>query len=105
MNSRNRPLFGPVPRPLVRPGPEAHAPLAIHWSPHLGDFPRPRRLFRGNAIKYNYGILGAILDTDILPKSWPPTVLYAANIYNFFGGYTLLVIAMNGYVGDVTTAK
>ena len=41
----------------------------------------------------------------ILPKSWPPTVLYAANIYNFFGGYTLLVIAMNGYVGDVTTAK
>ena len=41
----------------------------------------------------------------ILLKSWPPTVLYAANIYNFFGGYTLLVIAMNGYVGDVTTAK
>ena len=32
-------------------------------------------------------------------------MLYAANIYNFFGGYTLLVIAMNGYVGDVTTAK
>ena len=38
-------------------------------------------------------------------ESWPPTVLYAANLYNFFGGYTLLVIAMNGYVGDVTTAK
>ena len=50
---------------MVRPGPEAHAPLAIHRSPHLGDFPRPRRLFRGNAIKYNSGILGAILDTDI----------------------------------------
>ena len=38
-------------------------------------------------------------------QSWPPAVLYAANLYNFFGGYTLLVIAMNGYVGDVTTAK
>ena len=35
--------------------------------------------------------------------SWPPTVLYLTNVYQFFGGYTLLSIAMNGYVADVTT--
>ena len=38
-------------------------------------------------------------------KSWPPTVLYFTNIYQLFGGYTLLSIAMNGYVGDVTTPR
>ena len=35
----------------------------------------------------------------------PPTVLYLTSVYQFFGGYTLLSIAMNGYVGDVTTPR
>ena len=38
-------------------------------------------------------------------ETWPPTVLYLTNVYQFFGGYTLLSIAMNGYVGDVTTPR
>ncbi len=38
-------------------------------------------------------------------KTWPARVLYATNVYSFFGGYSLLTIAMNGYIGDVTTAR
>ena len=38
-------------------------------------------------------------------EEWPPTVLYLTGVYQFFGGYTLLSIAMNGYVGDVTTPR
>ena len=38
-------------------------------------------------------------------ERWPPTVLYLTGVYQFFGGYTLLSIAMNGYVGDVTTPR
>jgi hypothetical protein len=38
-------------------------------------------------------------------ENWPARVLYACNIYYFFGGFTLLSIAMNGYIGDVTTPR
>ena len=38
-------------------------------------------------------------------ERWPPTALYLTGVYQFFGGYTLLSIAMNGYVGDVTTPR
>lgn len=36
-----------------------------------------------------------------LPAQW----LWFTNIYNLFGGYTVLQIAMYGYIGDTTTNK
>jgi hypothetical protein len=36
---------------------------------------------------------------------WPAQYLWITNIYNLFGGYTVLQIAMYGYIGDVTTTK
>ena len=40
-------LLGSLPRPMVRPGAEADAPLAIHRSPYLRGRSRARRLLRG----------------------------------------------------------
>jgi hypothetical protein len=37
--------------------------------------------------------------------TWPAQLLWVTNIYVIFGGYTLLQIAMYGYIGDVTNSK
>jgi hypothetical protein len=36
---------------------------------------------------------------------WPAQYLWITYIYNLFGGFSVLQIAMNGYIGDVTTTK
>jgi len=38
-------------------------------------------------------------------KHWPPQVLWLVNIYTLGGGYTVLQIAMYGYIGDITNQK
>jgi hypothetical protein len=38
-------------------------------------------------------------------KSWPAQLLWVTNVYVLFGGYTLLQIAMYGYIGDVTNSR
>ena len=50
-------------------------------------------------------ISGTIPILVVYFEHWPARSLYATHVYNFFGGFSLLSIAMNGYVGDVTTAK
>ena len=36
---------------------------------------------------------------------WPAQLLWVTSVYVLFGGYTLLQIAMYGYIGDVTNSK
>ena len=38
-------------------------------------------------------------------KTWPAQLLWLTNLYTFFGGYSVLQIAMYGYIGDTTTVK
>ena len=38
-------------------------------------------------------------------KNWPSQYLWVLNIYNIFGGYPVVRIAMYGYIGDVTTNR
>ena len=37
--------------------------------------------------------------------NWPPQVLWMSYVYGFFGGYSVLQIAMYGYIGDITNQK
>ena len=36
-------------------------------------------------------------------NTWPVQLLWIQNVYILFGGYSVLSIAMYGYIGDVTT--
>ena len=38
-------------------------------------------------------------------KTWPAQYLWLTSLYTLFGGYSVLQIAMYGYIGDVTTDK
>ena len=38
-------------------------------------------------------------------EQWPAQYLWLSNVYVLFGGYSVLQIALYGYIGDVTTNK
>ena len=38
-------------------------------------------------------------------QTWPSELLWVVNVYNLFGGYPVIRIAMYGYIGDVTTNR
>ena len=50
-------------------------------------------------------ISGAFYLIFIYFTQWPAQFLWITNVYVFFGGYSVLQIAMYGYIGDVTTER
>jgi len=50
-------------------------------------------------------ISGTLMILNIYFEQWDARLLWLSNVYILFGGYTLLNIAMYGYIGDVTTTK
>lgn len=50
-------------------------------------------------------ISGTFYLAFIFFHQWPAQYLWITSVYNLFGGYTVLQIAMYGYIGDVTNDK
>ena len=50
-------------------------------------------------------ISGAFYLIFIYFTQWPAQFLWITNVYVFFGGYSVLQIAMYGYIGDVTSER
>ena len=48
---------------------------------------------------------GIFLILFVYFESWPAQFLWLSNVYVLFGGYSVLQIAMYGYIGDVTNHK
>ena len=48
---------------------------------------------------------GVLILLNIHFTQWDARMLWLSETYVIFGGYTLLSIAMYGYIGDVTSAK
>lgn len=55
--------------------------------------------FLGHVISGSFYLLFVYFD------QWPAQYLWITNVYNLFGGYTVLQIAMYGYIGDVTNDR
>ena len=55
--------------------------------------------FVGHIISGGFSLIFLYFDT------WPVQLLWLQNIYILFGGYSVLQIAMMGYIGDVTNDK
>ncbi len=47
-------------------------------------------------------ISGAFYLWFVYETTWPAQWIWFTSIYNIFGGYAVLQIAMYGYIGDVT---
>ena len=55
--------------------------------------------FFGHVLSGTFYLVFVYFDT------WPAQLLWVSSIYNLFGGYVVLQIAMYGYIGDTTTPK
>ena len=54
---------------------------------------------------FGHLISGGFYLAFIYFSQWPAQYLWISNIYTLFGGYSVLQIAMYGYIGDVTAEK
>ena len=74
----------------------------LHTTGPLSDHGRKLLMY---LVFLGHAISGGFALAFIYFKNWPSQLLWVLNIYNMFGGYPVVRIAMYGYIGDVTTNR